>query len=195
VTVELGHALARSLGTVASFIVYSNSGEVTADLNAGKLDVSFMPVDDERRVSLTVGPAYFLIENTYLVRPGSTIANIADVDRPDVRVIGIVNTTTIRNTARLLKQTTIAPVASVGDAIERLRTGQADAFALTHDSLPPLAAQLPGSRILAGSYQSTDSAVVLPKQQSAAMPRVAQFMEDFKNSGQLARLLQNHGLA
>ena len=133
-TVELGHALARSLGTVASFIVYSNSGEVTADLNAGKLDVSFMPVDDERRVSLTVGPAYFLIENTYLVRPGSTIASIADVDRPDVRVIGIVNTTTIRNTARLLKQTTIAPAASVGDAIERLRTGQADAFALDRKS-------------------------------------------------------------
>ena len=27
------------------------------------------------------------------------------------------------------------------------------------------------------------------------LPRVAQFMEDFKNSGQLMRLLKSHGLA
>jgi hypothetical protein len=36
-----------------------------------------------------------------------------------------------------------------------LRTSAVDAFALTHDALPALAAQLPGSRILDGSFLQT----------------------------------------
>lgn len=195
VTVELGSALAQSLNVPADFTVYSNSGQVTADLNAGKLDVSFMPVDDERRMALGIGPAYFTIENTYLVRPGSDIKTIAEVDRPHVRVIGIVNTTTIRNTARALKHATIAPVSSVGEAIERLRGGEADAFALTHDSLPPLAAQLPGSRILDGSYQRTDIAVVVPKNRPLALARAGRFMEEARASGIVRRALETCGIA
>lgn len=194
VTVELGDALARSLAVPVEFAVAANSGEITADLRAGELDVSFMPIDEERRQAFAVGPAYFVVENTYLVRPGSDIATIPDVDRPGVRVIGIANTTTIRNTARLLRHTTISPVRSVGEALELLRSERADAFALTHDSLPPLAAALPGSRILDGSYQRTEVAAIIAPGKPQALACLTQFMEHAKSSGLVRRAFDDAGL-
>jgi polar amino acid transport system substrate-binding protein len=42
------------------------------------------------------GPAYCLVESTYMVTGASGIRTLAEVDRPGVRVVGIANTTTIR---------------------------------------------------------------------------------------------------
>jgi len=72
-----------------------------------------MPVDEERKKRVDFGPAYFMIESTYVATAASGFKTVADVDRRNARVIGIANTTTIRAAARSLKKTTIAPVASV----------------------------------------------------------------------------------
>ena len=193
VTVDLGAALGQNLGVPVEFIVVPNSGEVTSALAAGTIDVAFMPVDDERRKHVDFGPDYFLISNTYLVRPGSDIGGIGDVDREGVRVVGIAGTTTIRTAGRLLKKATITAATSVGDAMELLRTGQADAFALTHDSLPPLAAQLPGSRILKGSFHQTGIAIAVQKGRPRALACVTDFMEEAKNSGLVRQAFDNAG--
>ena len=77
-------------------MVASNSGLVTDATESGAIDVAFMPVDEERKKRVDFGPAYFIIESTYLVTGASGIKTVAEVDRPDVRVVGIANTTTIR---------------------------------------------------------------------------------------------------
>lgn len=194
VTVELGKALAQKLGVSVEFMVAPNSGVVTDAVSSGALDVTFMPADDERKTKVDFGPAYFVIENTYLVPASSGIQTFSDVDRPNTRVIGIANTTTIRNTGRLLKNTTINPAKSVAEAMEMLRSGQADAFALTRDALPPLAAQLPGSRILDGSYQQTNVAIAVPKNRPHALAYATAFMEEAKASGIVRRAFENTGL-
>ena len=163
VTVDLGKELARRLGVPVEFMVAPNAGELVNAASAGALDVAFMPVDDERRKRLDFGASYFIIESTYLVRADSDIKTLAEVDRPDIKVIGIANTATIRSAGRSLKNTTITPLRSVDEAMEILRSGKADAFALTRDSLPSLAARLPGSRILDGSFMQTGIAVAVPK--------------------------------
>jgi len=52
-----------------------------------------------------------------------------------MRVVGVANTATIRSAGLSLKNTRIAAARSVDDAMEMLRSGVVDAFALTHDSL------------------------------------------------------------
>jgi polar amino acid transport system substrate-binding protein len=175
-------------------LVVSSSGELVDAMSSGALDVAFMPVDAERRERVDFGPAYFTIESTYLVRSGSDIKILSDVDRPNVRVIGIANTATIRAAGRSLKNTTIVAVKSVGEATEMLRTGAADAFALTHDALPALAAQLPGSRILDGSFLQTDIAIAVPKNRPNALAYASAFMEDAKASGMVRRAFEDAGL-
>jgi polar amino acid transport system substrate-binding protein len=193
VTVELGTALAQRLGVPVEFLVAPNSGEVTDALAAGAIDVAFMPVDEERKKRIAFGPAYFAVQSTYLATAGSGITTLAEVDRPGVRVVGIANTTTIRSASRSLKHTTITAVTAVDEAMALLRAGKADAFALSHDSLPPLAAGLPGSRILDGGFQQTVIAIAVPKNRPQALAHVTAFMDDAKASGLVRRALDDAG--
>lgn len=194
VTVELGRAMARQLGVPVEFFLAPNTGELTTQVNSGAIDVAFMPVDEERKTKVDFGPAYFMIESTYLVRPGLDITSLAQVDHPSVRVIGVANTATIRAAAQSLKNTPIVPVKSVEESIALLRAAQADAFALTHDALPPLAQQLPGSRILDGYFLQTGVAVAVPKNRPQALAYVTTFLEQAKTNGLVRRALDDAGM-
>ena len=135
VTADIAAALANKLNLSIEYLLFANSGLATDAIESGAVDVSFMPVDEERKRRVAFGPNYVLGESTYMVTAALPAKTVADVDRPGVRV-GIANTTTIRAAARTLKNTRIVPVASVAEAVTMLREGQADAFALSRDSLP-----------------------------------------------------------
>ncbi len=193
VTVDLANELGRRLGVPVEFTVAPNSGLITDALAAEKIDAAFMPVDDERRKRLDFGPAYFVGRNTYLVTAGSGIRTMAEVDRPGVRVVGISGTTTIRTAQRVLKTAKVFPATSVEEALETLRSGKADAFALSHDTLPPLAPRVPGSRILEGAFNEVYVAVAVPKNRPAALAYVTEFLQDAKRSGFVRRAFDEAG--
>ena len=130
ITADLSRELAKELGVAVEFSIAPNSGLVTDLLAAGEIDVSFMPVDEERKKRIDFGPYYCMIESTYMVTGPSGLKTLADVDRPDVRVVGIANTTTIRASARSLKNTQPIAAASIGDAMAMLHSGKADAYAM-----------------------------------------------------------------
>src|SRR5262245_51836909 len=87
VPVDIVMELARQLGVGVEFVLAPNTGELTDALEAGDIDVSFMPVDDERRKRIDFGPVYFLVESTYLATEASGIRTAEDVDREGVRVV------------------------------------------------------------------------------------------------------------
>jgi polar amino acid transport system substrate-binding protein len=194
VTVELGAALARQLGVPVAYAVFPNSGACTEAVSAGAVDVAFMPVDAARREKVAFGPAYYLLESTYLVSGASGITDLAGVDEPRVRVIGIANTTTIRAAARTLKHTAPVPFESVEAALAAIRTGQADALALSRDSLKSFLADLPGARLVAGGFQQTGIAIAVPPGRPAALACVSAFIEDAKASGLVRRAFDAAGL-
>jgi polar amino acid transport system substrate-binding protein len=82
VTVDLGNELAQRLGVPIEFMVASTTGVLTDALASAAIEVAFMPVDEERKKRLEFGPAYCLVESTYMV------------------TAGIANTTTIRAAGR-----------------------------------------------------------------------------------------------
>ena len=194
VTAALSQELARRLGVPVEFLVTPNSGEVTDALGAGRIDAAFMPVDDERKKRVDFGPDYAVGDNTYLIRAGSDIKTIAEVDRSGIRVIGISGTTTIRTSGRLLKNTKIAAVRSVEEAMDMIATGKADAFALTRDSLLPLMGRVPGSCILDGAFHQIGIAIAVPKGKPNALAYVSAFIEEAKASGFVRKAFDDAGL-
>lgn len=193
VTVDLGAALAAKHGLPVEFVLYPNSGQATDAVESGAVDVSFMPVDEERRKRLAVGPDYVRAESTYMVTAASGAKTVEDVDRPGMRVIGIANTTTIRAAGRSLKNTTIAAVPSVDDAINAMKDGTADAFALGRDSLPPYVKQVPGARITDGHFQQMGIAIAVQKGKPQALAAITAFMNAAKKDGTVRKALDRGG--
>jgi polar amino acid transport system substrate-binding protein len=194
VTVDIGALLAQKLRVPVSYDVYPNSGACTEALHRGEVDVAFMPVDALRASQVAFGPAYYLLESTYLVSGPSGISDLAGVDRPGVRVIGIANTTTLRAATRTLTHTVPTPVTDVETAYTLMRSGQADAIALSRDSLKPLLADMPGSRIVAGGFQQTTISIAVPAGRPAALDYATRFLDEAKASGAIRHIFDSKGL-
>lgn len=193
VTVDLGAALAKKLGVPVEYVLYPNSGQATDAVESGAVDVGFMPVDEQRRNRLAIGPDYVRAESTYMTTAASGAKTVQDVDKAGMRVIGIANTTTIRAAERTLKNTTISPVTSVDDAIAAMKNGKADAFALGRDSLPPYVKQVPGSRMTDGHFQQMGIAIATQKGKPQALAAITEFMNEAKKDGTVRKALDGGG--
>jgi polar amino acid transport system substrate-binding protein len=154
-----------------------------------------MPVDEQRRNRLAIGPDYVRAESTYMVSAASGAKTVADVDKPGMRVIGIAGTATIRLVTRTLKNTTISPVTSVDDAVSAMRDGKADAFALGRDSLPPYIAQVPGSRMTEGAFHHLPIAIAVAKDKPGPLAAITEFMNAAKKDGTVRKALDKGGFA
>jgi polar amino acid transport system substrate-binding protein len=193
VTADIADALGKKFNVPVEPVLFPNSGLATDALEAGNVNVAFMPVDEERKKRIAFGPSYVLGESTYMVTAAANAKTVDEVDRAGMRVIGIANTTTIRAAGRTLKNTTISPVTSVGDAVAMLRDGKADAFALSRDSLPTYVKQVPGSRMTEGAFQQIGIAIAVAKNKPAALAAIADFMNDAKKDGTVRKALDRAG--
>ncbi len=191
---DIGAALAKSLGVPLDYTVVATTGELTDLVADGKIDIGFMPADDERRKRIDFSPNYFVIESTYLAGASTGIKTMADVDKPDVTVVAINGSTTSRSASRTLKTAKVVNVKSVDDAMAMMTAGGAQAFALTHDSLPALQPKLPGSRILDGAFQTVGVAIGIHKDNPAALAYLTQFVEKAKTDGTIRKAFDNAGL-
>ncbi len=191
---DIGAALAKSLGVPFDYTVVATTGELTDLVAAGTIDIGFMPADDERRKRIDFSPNYFVIQSTYLANAATDIKTMADVDRPDVTVVAINGSTTSRSAVRTLKTAKVVNVKSVDDAMAMMAKGEAQAFALTHDSLPALQPKLPGSRILDGAFQTVGVAIGIHKDNPEALAAVTKFVETAKADGTIRKAFDDAGL-
>jgi polar amino acid transport system substrate-binding protein len=194
VAVDLGTELAQKLGVPVEFVPYAHSGALTDAAATGAWDVAFIPVDAQRKQKVDFGSAHIVLQSTYLVRPGVAIAAIADVDKAGVRVAGVENTATARAAAASLKTVTPTLAKNAEELFELLRSGQADAIALSRESLTQLAAKLPGSRVLDGAYLNSYVAIAVPKGRPAALAYASAFVDAAIASGSVRRALDSIGM-
>ena len=193
VTVELAKAAAAKLRVPLKLVEYQNSGEIAGAAAKDAWDISFMPADAEREKFVDQGPPYVVYESTYLVRAGSDIKAIADVDRPGIRVGVIEGTATSRTVARSLKRASLSTFPKPEAAAELLGKGQLDALAMGTDALVDLAKGLPGTRVLDEPVQSTGVVVTVPKNRAVTRDWAARFVEDAKADGTVRRAFDSAG--
>ena len=194
VTITLGSAMAEKLNVALALVEYASSGEIIAATNSGAWDVTFVPVDDERKKTVDFGSPYHLLQSTYLVAPGSPIKSLDEVNRPGVRIAGVEGTATFRASTRFAPQAAPGIVKSPDEAIALMRAGKADAIALSRETIVALLDVLPGSRALDGGFLNSTTAVAVAKNKPAALAFVRAFIEEAKASGLVRRALDDMGL-
>ena len=194
VTITLGSAMAEKLNVALALVEYASSGEIIAATNSGAWDVTFVPVDDERKKTVDFGSPYHLLQSTYLVAPGSPIQGLDEVNRPGVRIAGVEGTATFRASSRFAPQATPVAVKGPDEAIALMRAGKADAIALSRETIVALLDVLPGSRALDGGFLNSTTAVAVAKNKPAALAFVRAYIEEAKASGLVRRALDDMGL-
>ncbi|WP_445502568.1 transporter substrate-binding domain-containing protein [Microvirga sp. G4-2] len=193
-TVDLAKLMAERIGVPLTLVACASSGAIIETASSGAWDVSFTPVDAERKKLVDFGPNYFLGESTYMVPAGSSIINIEDVDREGVRIYGVENTATIRSARKSLTKTTAVGLSNLEDALEKFRNGGVDALALGKESLQSLLSRFPGARMLDGHFHAAGTAVAVPKGRPEALKVFSRIIEDLKSDGTIRKIFDAHGM-
>jgi len=192
IAIEIAHALAARLGIAARFVEYPSPMAAIAGLNGDSCDLAFLGIEPSRAAEIDFSPPIFQFDYSYLVPAGSAICNIADADRPGVR-IAIVN----YHASALALRSTVMQAELIGadlpdDAFALLRAAQVDAFALPREQLVGYSDELPGCRVLEESYGINRVAMAVAKGRAAWLACVSEFAAHAKSSGLIARAIA-HG--
>jgi polar amino acid transport system substrate-binding protein len=193
-TVDLARLMAERIGVPLTLVECASSGGIIETASSGVRDVSFAPVDAERKKVVDFGPNYFLGESTYMVPAGSPISSIEEVDRKDVRVCGVENTARIRSARKSLKNTTATGLSSLDEALERFRDGEVDALALGKESLRSLLPRFPGAKMLDSHFHAAGTAVAVPKGHTEALEVFSGMIEDLKGDGTVRKVFDARGM-
>ena len=191
VAIDLGSALAQKLGVPVEFVPYLASGAVT---DSNVWDVTFMPVDEERKKAVAFGNAYHLLQSTYLVAPGSAIKTLADANAAGVHIAGAANTATFRASSKASPKATHVEVAGVDAAVLLMKAGRIDCIALSRESLTGLLPEIPGAYIIDGGFLNSTTAIAVPNGKPGALAYVSQFIEEAKSGGLVRKAFDDIGL-
>ena len=196
VTPDLATELAKRLGVPVEFVPHEAAGKVFESAKAGAIDVGFIAIEPARAAEIEFTAPYVVIDGTYMVRKDSPLKEVADVDKPGIRIGVGLNSAYDLYLTRTLKQATVVR-AKVGGAvagIELFVNEKLEATAGVRQALEAYAKNHPDMRVMEGAFQQIQQAMGTPKGRGAAgVNYLKAFVEDMKASGFVADALKRSG--
>ena len=194
VHVDLARELARRAGVPVELIGFDAAGTMVGGLKSGALDAALLSAEPARAGEINFSPAYVDIDATYLVPAGSSIRNVADVDRDGTRVAIAAKSAYEFYLSRNLKHAKLVAGPGTFGAYDVFVAGSLDALVGIRPRLVIESEKLPGSRVLEGRFMAIEQTIASPKGRDAAARYIGEFIEDVKASGFVAGLLVSHGV-
>ena len=194
VSVDIATELGRRIGVPVTYVVVPGAGKAVETLQAGTVDIGFFAIDPKRSEGVTFSAPYVLIEGAYVVREGSALKAIADVDKPGIRLAVGAKSAYDLFLTREIKAATIVRVTTSGQVVASFLDQNLDVAAGVRQQLEADMKRHPGLRFLPGAFMTIQQAMGMPSDRPAnAKAYLARFVEDLKASGFVAAALQRHG--
>ena len=195
VAVDLGKALGRRLGVAVQIVYFERLALVVDAVKTGTVDFTFTNASEARARDMNFTPVLLDVELGYLLPVGSTVATVADMDKPG-RKLGVSRGSSSQAAlARLYNNPVVlVPADSLKQAQDMLVKGEVEAFATNKGILYEMLDGMPGFRVMPGRWGLEHMAIAIPKGREAAMPFVRQFAEDMKSGGQLQSFVSKAGM-
>jgi polar amino acid transport system substrate-binding protein len=195
ITPDLATALAKRLGVAVEFVPYEAAGKVFEGAKANAWDVGFIAIEPVRAAQIEFTAAYVVIDGTYMVRKDSPLKEVADVDKPGIRIAVGLNSAYDLYLTRTIKNATLvrAKVGSGKAMIEMFIADKLEVAAGVRQQLEVYAKDHPDMRIMSGAFQQIQQAMGTPKGRTAGAKYLASFVEDMKASGFVADALKRSG--
>jgi polar amino acid transport system substrate-binding protein len=191
---EIAGALAARLGIEVQMVGYPTPPAVVECLKTKMCDIAFLGIEASRTTQVDFSNPVVLFDYTFLVSSPSKINNVAEVDRPGVRIAVVRGHASTVALSRIVKHAELVNADVPTAAFELLRTGQADAFARARDELLNYSDKLPGSRVLDGTYGVNRVAIAIPKGKAGWLTSINEVVEETKASGLVQRTIDHAGL-
>ena len=191
---DLARELGRRLVVPVEIVPYPTAGHLADAVKSGAWDVAFLAGEAQRASVIAFTAPYLEIETTYLVPAGSPLRKIEDVDREGVRIAVGAKGGPDLALSRILKRAQLVRAPTTAAAAKLFATEKLDALAGLKPGLVVEAEKMPGSRVLDGRFSLVGQAAGTHKDRLAGAQYLAEFIEDIKASGLVAKVIEKNGV-
>lgn len=191
---DMARAIAEALGVGLQLVPFDRPSLLADAAGTGQWDIGLIGAEPARAERIAFSPAYVEIEATYLVPPGSALADTAAVDRAGVRIAVMAGSAYDLWLSRNIRHATLVRSSPGRSALQIFTEDRLEAMAGLRPGLLGDRAALPGSRILDGQFTAVQQAVGTARANTAAAPWLRDFVERAKASGLVAELIRRHGV-
>lgn len=192
VSPDLARAVAERLGVGVRYVTYPRPDELAEAADGDAWDIGLIGAEPARAEKIAFTAAYSEIDSTYLVPAGSPLRSIEEVDRPGVRIAVYRGSAYDLWLVRNIKHAELVPAQSIDASFDLFVNEKLDALAGLRPRLLSDVEKLPGARLIDGKFSAVQQAVGTPRKNTAAAAFLAEFVEEAKASGLIARLIEKH---
>jgi len=196
---DLSRELAKRLGVPVEFLSFEAAGKVFEAAAQGAWDIGFVAIEPVRAQAIEFTAPYVIIDGTYMVHKDSPLKEVADVDKPGIRIAVSLGSAYDLYLTRTIKNATLVRAAVGGGRamIEMFVADKLDAAAGVRQPLEDYAKSHPEMRVMTGAFQQIQQAMGTPKKggesSKAGAAYLAKYVEEMKASGFVADALKRSG--
>lgn len=191
--VDLARALTKQmLGSKgkAKFIQVTSSTRMPM-LKNGNIDaiIATMTNTPERRKQVAFSNTYFYAGQSLLVKKGSSIKNVKDLNRQKGTVLGVVGSDSVENVAKVAPNAKVLQLTDYAQAMTALKSGQGQALTTDNGILYGMSVQNPGYEVTGGTFVSEPYGIAIDKNQEPFKASVNKALMQLRENGEYDKIL------
>ncbi|GEL14919.1 transporter substrate-binding domain-containing protein [Pediococcus cellicola] len=192
--VDIAKALTKQiLGSKgkASFIQVSSQTRIPL-LKNGNIDavVATMTITPDRQKVVDFSDHYFNAGQSLLVKKGSSVKSVKDLDKTGTRVLAVTGANSVANFQKVAPKARVLELQDYAQALQALKSGQGQALTTDNGILLGMAAENPGYQVVGSAFTKEPYGIAVNKGQKAFVNKINQALKKIRENGEYDRIVK-----
>lgn len=161
-------------------------------LKNGNIDaiIATMTITPEREKQVDFSKSYFDAGQSLLVKKGSPVKSVKDLDKAGTKVLGVTGANSVANIKKSAPKARVLELSDYAQAMTALKSGQGAALTTDNGILYGMATQNPGYEVVGGTFTKEPYGIAINKGQTPFKKSVNQALAEIEADGTYNRILK-----
>lgn len=192
--VDMAKALTKQIlgpNGKADFVQVTSSTRMPL-LKNGNIDaiMATMTITPEREKQVDFSRSYFDAGQSLLVKKGSPIKNVRDLNKKGATVLGVVGSNSVQNVAKFAPKAKVLQLSDYAQAMTALKSGQGEALTTDNGILAGMSVENPGYVLVGGAFTKEPYGIAVNKGQTEFREDLNSALTKVEKSGEYNKLLK-----
>lgn len=160
-------------------------------LTNGNIDaiIATMTITPDRAKQVDFSRSYFDAGQAILVKNGSPIKNVGDLNNSHSTILGVVGSNSVQTIKQFAPKARLLQLSDYSQALTALKSGQGDALTTDNGILYGMSAENPGYSVVGGAFTKEPYGIAVNKGQTNLRNAINTALTAIEKSGQYNQIL------
>lgn len=161
-------------------------------LKNGNIDaiIATMTITPEREKQVDFTNSYFDAGQSLLVKKGSAIKSVKDLNKSGTKVLGVTGANSVENIKKAAPKAKVLELSDYAQAMTALKSGQGVALTTDNGILYGMASQNPGYEVVGGTFTKEPYGIAVNKGQESLKKALNKALKEIEADGTYNRILK-----